>query len=207
MFCLNGCQFLSMSPSKCLFIKLFLCWSGWTLPVQPKAPWESWWSFKCHHYALVSKSRLLHLTILPEHHWAHNSPHPRKICTYAWTCQRSGERGSCSLKHEPLPADTLTHLPAHSLWNEGDSVSASDTEIDTGALNPFWQRQKVLKDMRECKTCSWGGKGCDRGVSRQHMTVRKQFTERALALFPACWRSPVLCYKMADRVSCVVSTI
>lgn len=125
-----------------------------------------WWSFKYHNYALVSKSKLLYLTILPERHWAHKSPHPRKIRTYAWTYQRSGPRGSCSPKHQHLPADTVTHLPTHSLRNEGDGLSASHTEIDTGALNPFWHRQKVLKDTRGGKTCSWGGKGCDRGVSR-----------------------------------------
>lgn len=31
----------------------------------------------------------------------------------------------------------VTHLLTHSLPNEGDGVSALDTEIDTAALNPL----------------------------------------------------------------------
>lgn len=159
MFCLNGCH-----PSKCPLVKLFPCWSGWTLPVQLKAPRESGdpssiiimlWSAKVSCYISQSCLSVTGHTNLPTH------------VKYAPMHGRTrGPRGSCSLKHQHLPADTVTHLPTHSLRNEGDGLSASHTEIDTGALNPFWHRQKVLKDTRGGKTCSWGGKGCDRGVSR-----------------------------------------
>lgn len=80
--------------------------------------------------------------------------------------QRSGTLGSCPLKHGPLPADTVTHLPTHSLRNEGDDVWASDTEIETAALLVGTWAESAEIYRREGKTCSRGGKECDRGVLR-----------------------------------------
>lgn len=80
--------------------------------------------------------------------------------------QRSGTRGSCPLKHGPLPADTETHLPTHSLRNKGDDVWASDTEIETAASFVVSRAESAEIYRREGKTCSRGGRECDRGVFR-----------------------------------------
>lgn len=71
MFCLNGCH-----PSKCLLVKLFPCWSGWTLLIQLKAPRESGdpssiiimlWSAKVSCYISQSCLSVTGHTNLPTH--------------------------------------------------------------------------------------------------------------------------------------------
>lgn len=72
--------------------------------------------------------------IQSERHRPHKSPPPHEKSMLGRSkYQRSGTRGSCPLEHGPLPADTVTRLPTHSLQHKGDDVWASDTEIETAA--------------------------------------------------------------------------